>query len=474
MPPFPQEQVRERVIEELGVPPEELYAWFEPEPFAAASTAQVHRARLHDGTEVAVKVQRPNIHRQMKADIGIMQNAARVFTARSETVRSIDLVGMLEQFGSGVLDELDYRGEAYNAHRLAENMAMIDGVHIPRVYGELSTSRMLTMEFVRGVKITDVAAMDAAGVDREAVALAALRALVKQLPIDGFFHADPHPGNILVNLDTGVLTFIDIGMVGELELHQRLQLAQLMIAVSRRDVDGMAHVLRDLSIPFAGKVDDKAYFRDFQRKVGRYMSAGGAPSFGEAANEGFDLLREHGLRLDPNLTLAVKALVQTEVIAKTLYPGGGLASQGVPILEELAFKTFTKERVADELQKQLISTARDMVKRIPTLSEATLKWMDQYQKGRFEVTVDTSELTKEVDKLSRLGREVVLAIMLVGMIIGSAVATNLLNTEGPHSWAETFLFRLTYVGYVLAMVVAFIIVVRLTWRWLRRRPPEGD
>ncbi len=473
VPPFPSDQVRQRVIEELGAPPEDLYAWFEPEPFAAASTAQVHRARLDDGTDVAVKIQRPNIGGQMRADIGIMQNAARVFSSRSETVRSMDVVGMLEQFGGGALDELDYRGEAFNARRLAENMALIEGVHIPEVYGDLSTSRMMTMEFVRGVKITDVAAMDAAGVDREKVGTAALRALVKQLPIDGFFHADPHPGNILVNLDTGVLTFIDLGMVGELDVHQRLQLAQLMIAVSRQDVDGMAHVLRDLSVPFTGKVDDKAYYREFQRRVGRYMSAGGTPSFGGAATEGFDLLRKHGLRLDPNLTLAVKALVQTEIIAKTLYPGGGLATQALPILEELAFKTFTKERVADELQKQVISTARDVVKRIPTLSEATMKWLDQYQKGRLEVTVDTSELAKEVDKLNRLGREVVLAILLVGMIVGSAVASTLLDGAAQGS-AETFLFRLTYVGYALAMLLAFVIVFRLTWRWLRRRPAEGD
>jgi ubiquinone biosynthesis protein len=474
VPPFPSEQVRLSVIEELGAPPEELFARFDPEPFAAASTAQVHRALLEDGAEVAVKIQRPNIRRQMRADIGIMQNAARVFTARSEAVRSMDLAGMLEQFGNGALEELDYRGEAYNARRLAENMAIIEGVHIPRVYGELSTARILTMEFVRGVKITNVEALDAAGVNREQVGRAALRALVKQLPIDGFFHADPHPGNILVNLETGVLTFIDLGMVGEIDFHQRLQLAQLMIAVSRGDVDGMAHVLRDLSIPYAGRVDEKAYHRDFQRRVGRYVSAGGPPSFGEAATEGFDLLREHGLRLDPNLTLAVKALVQTEVIAKTLYPGGGLGSQGLPILEELAFKTFTKERVADEIQKQLLTTARDVVKRIPTLSEATLKWMDQYQKGRFEVTVDTSQLAKEVNKVSRLGREIVLALLLLGMIVGSALASNLIETGTSDSLVWNLLFRLTFVGYVLAMAIAFVVVIRLTWRWLKGRPPEDD
>ena len=131
VPPFPGDQVRELIIEELGAPPEGLYATFEPEPFAAASTAQVHRATLHDGTQVAVKVQRPEIQRKIRADLGILQNAARVASGRSDTVRSLDVVGMLEQFSSGVLEELDYRGEAYNALRLAENMQGLPGVHVP-------------------------------------------------------------------------------------------------------------------------------------------------------------------------------------------------------------------------------------------------------------------------------------------------------------------------------------------------------
>ena len=131
VPPFPSDQVRQIIIEELGAPPEELYATFNPQPFAAASTAQVHRATLHDGTSVAVKVQRPYINTQMKADIGIMQNAARVVSSRSEYVRSVDLVGMLEEFGKGALNELDYTGEAYNAFRLGQNLAAIPGVHVP-------------------------------------------------------------------------------------------------------------------------------------------------------------------------------------------------------------------------------------------------------------------------------------------------------------------------------------------------------
>ena len=332
VPPFPADQVRERIIEELGAPPEELYASFEPQAFAAASTAQVHRATLHDGTKVAVKVQRPNISSIVRADLGIMQNAARVVSSRSESVRAMDLVGMLEQFSSGVLEELDYRGEAYNALRLTENMANLPGVHVPAVYTELSTSKVITQEFIHGVKVSDVEAIERRGLDREEIARNALRALIKQLPVDGFFHADPHPGNLLVDLDTGVLTFIDLGMMGELELQQRLRLAQLMIVAQQGSVDGMAGALRGMSVPFRGDIDEKAFRRDFARRVGRYMGHGRVVSFGQVASEGFELLRVHGLRLDADMTLAVKALVQTESVARALSTDSGLLAEGVPML----------------------------------------------------------------------------------------------------------------------------------------------
>ena len=157
---------------------------------------------------------------------------------------------MLEQFSSGVLEELDYRGEAYNALRLAENMQGLPGVHVPSIYGDLSTSKVITQEFVKGVKASDVESIQAAGLDCDLIARNALRALIKQLPVDGFFHADPHPGNLLVDLDTGVLTFIDLGMMGELDLQKRLRLGQLMVVAQQGSVEGMADALRGMSTPF--------------------------------------------------------------------------------------------------------------------------------------------------------------------------------------------------------------------------------
>jgi ubiquinone biosynthesis protein len=473
VPPFPGEAARQIIIEELGQPPERLYASFEPQPFAAASTAQVHRATLHDGTPVVVKVQRPNIDTQMKADIGIMQNAARVFSGRSEYARSIDLQGMLEQFGTSVLDELDYTGEAYNAARLAQGLNTIPGVHVPEVYLDLSTSKVLTMEFIQGVKISNIPAIEEAGLDRAELARNTLRAIVKQLLIDGFFHADPHPGNILVNLETGEANFLDTGMVGELDVQGRLNLVQLMFAVRQGDVYSMAETMRNMSTPFVEQVDDKAFIRDFERKVGRVLYVGGT-SFSQAVNVAFSLLSEHGLRLNPNLTMAVKAMTQAEAITKLLYPEGGLMEEGVDMVKDLFVDAITAEKITDEARKQLMIVGREFSRRLPSLSDATFKWLDQYQKGRFELYLDTSALAKEVDKLGSLGRQVSIGIILVGTIIGSAIAISAISTYTAQSRLWDLFFRVSYLGYVIPMLIAIFILVRLIWRWIRGKSPTED
>jgi ubiquinone biosynthesis protein len=468
VPPFPEKQVRERIIEELGAPPEKLFAAFEPAPFAAASTAQVHRAVLPGGQNVVVKVQRPDIRRQMKADLGIMTSAATAMARRWEYLRAVDLPGMLEQFSTNALAELDYTGEAYNAFRLAENMASIPGVHVPTVYPEYSTTTVLTMEYIKGVKISNIAAIEQAGIDRATLGRTALRAMIKQLLIDGFFHADPHPGNLLVNLQTGEINFLDTGMVGELELQQRLSVIQLIFAIQQRDVKGMAQVLRNLSVPFIAQVDEKAYYHDFERRIGRLMLSGTGVGFGQSVNGAFDVLREHGLRLDPNLTLAIKAIMQAEAVATLLYPGGGLVNEGAPMIKELAVEAVTAEKVMEVAKEQLMSAGREVLKRIPSLSEATVRWLDQYQRGRFEVYVDTSGLAKEVTKINALGRQIVLAIILVGMIVGSAIATSIIASAQQQGGVWAFLARLAFLGYVLAMIAGALYVIGLAWRLLRR------
>jgi ubiquinone biosynthesis protein len=472
VPPFPAEVVRNTIYEELGANPEEIYETFEAEPFAAASTAQVHRATLQGGGKVAVKVQRPFIRNQMKADIGIMQNAARVLTRSSQAAASVDLEGMIDQFGSSVLNELDYTIEAYNSYKLSENMANIPGVHLPVVYPNLSTSRVLTMEFVQGVKITDLDAIDAAGLDRSLIATNALRIYIKQLLIDGFFHADPHPGNLLVDLRTGVINLLDTGMVGELNLNQRLNMIQLLIALRQVDIDSLAQILRNMSTPYVKHVDEQAYLRDFRRRVGSSMLSGAKTPMSEVVSSGLTLLSEHGLRLDPNLTMAIKAMTQAEAVATALYPEGGIVQQGVDMIKDLALQVITAEKVVDTATKQLTMIGRELFKNVPDLSTAALKWIGMFKRGRLEVTVDTSEVAKEVNKIRHLGRMITIALMLAGMIIGSAIATSFMSQEQEGVW--DLISRVAYIGYILSMIFAILFSTRLIWLWWRHREEDEE
>jgi ubiquinone biosynthesis protein len=474
VPPFGEEEVRRVLMEELRGTPEELFAEFSIKPLAAASTAQVHRAVLHDGSEVVVKLQRPGIQRQMRADIGILSNASRVFTRRLRSMEAFDLAGMVNEFGNNALLELNYVGEAYNALRLAENLKDLPGVHICTMYPEYSTSRVLTMEFVRGVKISNLAAIDAAGIDREVLAGNTLRAMVKMLMIDGFFHADPHPGNIMVNTTTGLVTFIDTGMVGELTVAQRVNFIQLLVTLQNRDVEGAAAVLKSLSVPFQEQIDEAAYYKDFQRTLGPYMRGAGTLDFAQSLSAAMDVLRRSGFRLDPNLTLAIKALMQSQAITGLLFPGGGLLEQGVQFAREEALKQVTPENVTKVAKQALGVVARQVTENLPSLSEATLGWLTQYKKGRFEVYVDTSGIAKEVVNLSKFGRQAVIALMLVGLVIGSAIVTAGIaigDMEGPF-WS--LIIRLAVISYVLASLIAGVSVLRLFWRWMRGADPRQD
>lgn len=465
VPPFPSDQVRAIVIEELGAPPEQLYGAFEPTPFAAASTAQVHHAFLHDGTQVVVKVERPDIIGQVRADINVMDRAAGVLENRFDYVRDINLVGMINEFGDGIIRELDYGGEIYNMKRLARNMEPISGINVPTAYSKLSTSKIITMDYVPGVKINDVEAIDAAGLNRYAIGLTVLRALIKQLMVDGFFHADPHPGNVLVNLDTGVVTFLDMGMMGELDVTHRLNLVNLLMVTRQADPAGLARAVRSLSVPFRDQVDDAAFYRDFERAIGRYMDPEVGAGFGELMGVVFNQLSTHGLRLDADLTLAIKAMMQAEAIYTALNPeGGGLAEVGFDITKDLLLQEATGENIDALLRKQAANLLQEVVKELPSLQVATMGWLRQYQRGRFELHLDTSDLTKEVHSLRRVAQQVIIGIMLVGMIIGSSIAASLTTVTGNtvSRLAEWALW-----GYFGSMIIAAVFVAVLIFRLLR-------
>ncbi len=469
VPPFPSSKAHEMIEAELHRPASELYATFDEEALAAASLAQVHRATLPDGREVVVKIQRPDVQTMVAADLGVMQDLAVVMEDRFELARRLDARGILEEFAAGVLIELDYRNEAYHMRRLDENMSKIEGVRVPAVDGARSARRVLTMEFIRGVKINDVAAMDAAGIDRDLIARRLLRAIIKQILVDGFFHADPHPGNVLVDTRDGTIVFLDLGLIGQLDRDQRFDLLDLMWSVVQKDAAGISAVMTRMSIK-RGKSDPARVRAAIDAIVYQYLKYGGeGGDFGSAISGILGTLYDNGLKLNQDFTLALKAIVQIEEITRTLSPSFDLLDEGLRNARELLTTEVSAEKIVASLRQTAIQTGKEIGRRIPDLQSATLSWLDQYQKGKIVVEVNTADLSREIGKIGRVGQTLAAGIILAGAIIATGIVFTATLTSG----TNIVIFLPLPIILLIIFVALLVVGVRVTSRMLGG-PAEQD
>ena len=265
--------------------------------------------------------------------------------------------------------------------------------------------------------------IDAAGIDRKQLARTFIRAIMKQVLVDGFFHGDPHPGNLMIDLDTGVIQFLDLGMVGEIDLQQRISLGDLLFSMQNRDPDGMASALLGVSVPFRADADEAAFKHDIDRVVTRYMIyADVGASLSEVLSAVLKSLADNGFRMNPNMTLAVKVIVQVEEVMSTLNPEESMIFSAIEEAQVVLKQEITLEKIGDMAKKEATNFVREAVKRLPELQGATIKWLDNYQKGRFEVIVDTSDLSRSVDKFNISAERLMVGMILAGMLIGGAIA----------------------------------------------------
>jgi ubiquinone biosynthesis protein len=474
---FPYEQARERIVNELGAPPEELYAEFDHVPLAAASLAQVHRAVLHNGRDVAVKIQRPDIHAQLRSDVRILVRMSQAMERRTRWAEDMDLAGIVLEFGTTLLRELDYTIEAYNARRLTQVLEPIEGIRVPDVVYELSSSGVLTLEFIPGVKSTDVAAIDAAGLDRELLANRVVQAAVKMLMIDGFFHGDPHPGNVFVDLDNGDMVMLDTGMVGELTFQQRVKLGSLLLTVQNGDVRGLAQTLKSLSTPYR-ETDDARYYQDFERTLTPYLDPPPGQKvevMGKVLPIGLDILQQGGYRFDSQLTLAMKSMAQAEAITGALVPtwtGSDFMEHSFDALKEQVPEALTTDVVKDAVVRQASFAVREAVEQLPSIQEGALKWLTHLKKGEFKVELGTKDLDRHILAMRGIAMMFTLGLLIAGLLIGSALAAGIGGLEGSALEPVT---DFAAAIFAISAAVGAIAVLVLSWRLFRlTRPSRRD
>ena len=456
--PFGYEDVVAIVTKELGSPPEVLYATFDPVPFAAASTAQVHQARLHDGTLVAVKVQRPRILAKTQADLGVMQQLAGVAEQRLAIARKVGLRSIVAEFAKGVLKELDYRNEAYHARRLADGMQRFPQIHVPLVWDDLSGQRVITMEFVNGIKISKADELRAAGFDTAELGTVFIRSIIKQVLIDGFFHGDPHPGNILADPISKQIIFLDLGLVGQLNSQQRVDLLGLIYAIKEVDIPGIGDGLLALGKP-TKQFDEAGYRDDIDRLARQYLIYGKASSLGDALGAFLGAVFDNGLRLDSELTLAMKAVIQAEETARALSFDIDLGEAAVTEARAALLDSFTPEKIQKQVQGSALRIGKELARKVPSFEGAALSWIDQFNKGKFVVEVDTKGLEKSISSVSDIGRQATVGVIVVGQLIGTAIVMAILLQPSLTQF-QGFAY-LAMIAFAVTLVVSFVVLFRV-------------
>ncbi|WP_255440117.1 ABC1 kinase family protein [Caenimonas sedimenti] len=423
------EDVRAQIIEDLGQPPEEAFAEFGMEPLAAGSLAQVYAARLHTGESVIVKVRRPGIRAVVEADLRLLHRLAQAAESQSPALRIFGPRRLAREFSQSLRRELDFASEARNATRMIGNFAAYDDgedaaadpgeppretpILIPRVFS--SCERLCVQQRVEGIAGTRLDLVDEAGLDRRLLARRGARAVLKMIVEDGFFHADPHPGNVFYLQDHRV-AFIDFGMVGHLTEERRLQLAQLLVGLVRHEAGMVADVLLAWTgDEAADKADLVAEIEDF---VARYSGVSLRQlRFGGMLNEVLAILRGHHLALPSDLGLLIKAFITLEGMGRDLDPDFDMAAEALPVLERALRAHYAPEQVLRRGWASMRSLLAD-VSSMPGELAALLRAL---RRGRLDIHVDVPAVRAVGTQIDRAATRLAVGIVVAALIIGSSI-----------------------------------------------------
>src|SRR5438105_4885428 len=415
--PFPFEDVERIVTEELGARISKAFAEFDRTPLAAASLGQVHRAVLRDGRQVVVKVQRPDIKKQVVEDLDALAEIAGVLDRRTKIGKRFHFSDMIEEFRKTLLAELDYRREAHNLTTLADNLAEFERLLVPRPMPDYCTVRVLTMDYIEGVKVNSLSPVALLEIDGEALAEDLFRAYLKQIFVDGFFHADPHPGNVFITPD-GRLALLDLGMVARLAPRLQEQLLQTVMAIS----EGRADEVADVAIKIGETTPDFTE-KEFRKRVEAIVAQTHDATLGElqVGKVFLDMARhagETGIRMPSELTVLGKALLNLDGIGRILAPEfdptASIQRNSAKLMRQRMLKTVSPGNVYAGLLE-----VKDLVTRLPARVN---KILDATADNKFGFKIDTGiDAQGFMMGLQTVANRITFGLILAALIVGAAM-----------------------------------------------------
>ena len=448
-PADPPDTVRATIEAEFGKPPSKLFAHFKEAPLASASIAQVHLARLHSGEHVVVKVQHAGIADKIMPDLDILAGLAELAEKHSSEMRRYQPMAIVRQFRRTLLRELDFTSERRNLQEFAQHFAQDDTVHFPRAYEELSVRRVLTMERLEGILGTDSAALAASGADLNEFAHRGANMYLQMIFRDAFYHADPHPGNLML-LPNGVVGVLDCGMVGRLdeELAEGLE-DMLMAVVNHNSADLGESILRLGSAPPATPRDElRADLTDFVADyVGQSIQD---MDLSGALNSLFEIIRRYNITLPPPLSLLLRTLVELEGTAQRLSPDFSLAEVFRPFYTTMVRRRLSVRRIVGRLQHAY----RDWERLVESLPRDLDDVVRRVRDGTFSVHLDHRHIDPVVNRL-------VLGVMTAAMFVGSSLL-----------WSMKAAPMVS--GVSVFGAAGYLIAAYFGWRLLRAIKKSGD
>lgn len=453
-PPVAFEEIQQAIVVELAQPIEKVFAQFDPVPLAAASIGQAHAATLWDGTEVVVKIRRPGVVEQVNEDLEILRELAATASRHWDFADSYDLSGLVEEFSQTLRSELDYIREGHNAEKFAANLAGDPFVHVPRVFWNATTSRILTLERIRGVKINDLKGLDEQGTDRRWLAHYATNVVLKMVCEDGFFHADPHPGNFFIE-PQGAIGLIDFGMVGVLDEQTQGLVAELLIAINHQDADRLVDVFLDLGVT-RKRIDRAAVRRDIERLLSNYWGLPlGELKVAALLNDVYSVMRRHHLHLPSNLALLLKTVIMIEGLGVNLDPDFHLSNSLTPYTERLVLRQYSPFKWARSLGRASLALAKlgvEMPQHIRTIVTAA-------ENGNLQIGVRPEGFNPVIDRLEVIANRIVLGVIAAAFINGLAVLVSVYRPPGWERWG--------WAVFAFGFVCALLLGLYLAWTILR-------